>query len=90
MVCNETGQAFRDRRAVCGNSGRYSCSGMGSGADAPRRGIIASTHIVDIRQTPDDVTVFDERGNAGRRIFSWAATALNRSCGKVYSATRRA
>ncbi len=61
VVCIETGRAFRDIwRAVCGNSpGRYSCNGMGSGADAPRRGVsYLDPLIVDIRQTPDDVTVF--------------------------------
>lgn len=38
VVCIETGQAFRDHFGGP-YAGRYSCNGMGSGADAPWRGV---------------------------------------------------
>lgn len=55
---------------------------MGSGADASGVEYRTSTHIVDIRQTPDDVTVFDEQGN------SWTADILV-GCDGVKSVVRQ-
>ncbi|MEC6516122.1 3-hydroxybenzoate 6-monooxygenase [Escherichia coli] len=69
VVCIETGQAFRDHFG-----GPY--------AVIHRVDIHASTNVVDIRETEDDVTVFDDRGN------SWTGDILI-GCDGVKSVVRQ-
>lgn len=65
VVCIETGQAFRDHFG-----GPYAvihrvdihATVWEAVLTHPGVEYRTSTHIVDIRQTPDDVTVFDEQG----------------------------
>ncbi len=86
VVRIETGQAFRDHFG-----GPYAvihrvdihATVWEAALTHPGVKYRTSTHIVDIRQTPDDVTVFDEQGN------SWTADILV-GCDGVKSVVRRA
>ncbi len=85
VVCIETGQAFRDHFG-----GPYAvihrvdihATVWEAVLTHPGVEYRTSTHIVDIRQTPDDVTVFDEQGN------SWTADILV-GCDGVKSVVRQ-
>lgn len=85
VVCIETGQAFRDHFG-----GPYAvihrvdihATVWEAALTHPGVEYRTSTHIVDIRQTPDDVTVFDEQGN------SWTADILV-GCDGVKSVVRQ-
>ncbi len=85
VVCIETEQAFRDHFG-----GPYAvihrvdihATVWEAVLTHPGVEYRTSTHIVDIRQTPDDVTVFDEQGN------SWTADILV-GCDGVKSVVRQ-
>lgn len=85
VVRIETGQAFRDHFG-----GPYAvihrvdihATVWEAALTHPGVEYRTSTHIVDIRQTPDDVTVFDEQGN------SWTADILV-GCDGVKSVVRQ-
>lgn len=93
VVCIETGQAFRDHFG-----GPYAvihrvdihATVWEAVLTHPGVGIVPRPILSISARRRMTLRCLMSREIAGRRIFSWAATALNRSCGKVYSATRRA